>query len=50
MSRSTAALSRWVHTPHRSHRPHRRSWLADTRDQDWSTARLLDGARPGRGA
>ena len=46
MSPSTAALSRWVqHT----HRPHRRSWLADTRDPEWSAGRLIDGARPGRG-
>jgi hypothetical protein len=43
MSRTTA-LSRWVH------RPHRRSWLADTRDPEYSTGRILNGARPGRGA
>jgi len=47
MSRPTAALSRWVHT---AHRPRRHTWLADTRDQEWSTARLIDGSRPGRGA
>jgi hypothetical protein len=27
----------------RLHRPHPRAWLADTRDTDYSTARLLIG-------
>jgi hypothetical protein len=44
MSRSRTALTRWTH------RPHRHSWLADTRDPEWSVGRIVNGARPGRGA
>ena len=47
MSRTSTALARWTH---RSHGPHRRTWVPDTRDPQWSAGRIIDGARPGRGA
>jgi len=34
MSRTPTALARWIR------RPHRHSWLADTRDPDYSAGRL----------
>ncbi|WP_255411540.1 hypothetical protein [Blastococcus sp. TF02-8] len=33
----TSRVRRWIHRPHPSR------WLADTRDTDYSTARLMDG-------
>jgi hypothetical protein len=33
----TPKTSRWIHRPRRHH------WLADTRDQDFSTGRLIRG-------
>jgi hypothetical protein len=33
----TPRINRWIH------RTHRRRWLADTRDQDYSAGRLMSG-------
>ncbi|MEU2349646.1 hypothetical protein [Modestobacter sp. NPDC049651] len=43
MSRTADTLSRWTHRTHRR-------WVPDTRDPEWSAGRLINGARPGRGA
>jgi hypothetical protein len=37
MSRTPRTLSRWIH------RPHRHTWLPDTRDPEYSAGRLLGG-------
>jgi hypothetical protein len=44
MAASSTPLTRWLH------RPRRRSWLTDTRDPEYAVGRLINGARPGRGA
>jgi hypothetical protein len=35
--KTASRTSRWIHGPHRHH------WLADTRDQEFSTGRLIRG-------
>ena len=40
MARTPAPLTRWIR------RPHRHSWLADTRDTDYSAGRLMGARTP----